>query len=84
MNVLKHMETVFVVALATASAASIAVEGIHPAETKLPVIATNTVVPANLAVVHVTARRLSAAEKRASLDAERVSASGVASGVGRA
>jgi hypothetical protein len=71
MNVLKHMEAVFVVALCTAAAASFAGGGVAPAEARLPVVAVNTSVPANLAVVRVTAKRLSEAEKRASLDTGR-------------
>jgi hypothetical protein len=74
MNVLKHMEAVFVVALAAAGSASIAVGGVAPADARTPVIAVNTSVPANLAVVRVSAKRMSAAEKRASLDADRAAA----------
>jgi type IV secretory pathway protease TraF len=84
MNVLKHMEAVFVVALVTAAGASLAGGGAAPAAARLPVLTVNTSVPANLAVVRVTAKRMSAAEKRASLDLERAGGRGAARRIGRA
>jgi hypothetical protein len=68
MNVIKHMEAAFVVALGLAAFASIAVDTIKPAQATAPTYATTAGIP----VVHVTAKRLSAVEKQQMLALERV------------
>ena len=68
MNVIKHMEAAFVVALGLAAAASVAVDTMKPAQASAPVYATTAGIP----VVHVTAKRLTAVEKQQMLALERV------------
>lgn len=68
MNVIKHMEAAFLVALSLSAAASVAVDTVKPAQASAPVFATTAGVP----VVHVTAKRLTAAEKQQLLALERV------------
>lgn len=70
MNVIKHMEAAFLVALSLAAAASVAVDGIQPAQAReaAPALALTAGVP----VVHVTAKRLTAAQKAQMLALERV------------
>jgi hypothetical protein len=70
MNVLKHMETAFLFSLSVAGVASVAMDAISPAQATVPVSAQATVQP-NMPTVHVTAKRMTEAEKRASLQAER-------------
>jgi len=68
MNVIKHMEAAFIVALGLAAAGSVAVDTVKPAQATAPVVATAAGIP----VVHVTAKRLSPAEKQQLLALERV------------
>ena len=68
MNVIKHMEAAFLVALSLAAAASVAVDTVQPAQASAPAFAATAGVP----VVHVTAKRLTAAEKQQLLALERV------------
>jgi hypothetical protein len=68
MNVIKHMEAAFVVALGLAAAGSVAVDTFKPAQASAPVYATTAGIP----VVHVTAKRLSPVEKQQMLALERV------------
>jgi hypothetical protein len=70
MNVLKHMEAAFLVSLSVAGAASLAVDAIPPAQASVPVRAQVEVQP-SMPVVHVSAKRMTEAEKRQSLEAER-------------
>jgi uncharacterized protein YggE len=76
MNVLKNMEAIFVIALATAGAASVAAGHVAPdapeAQARTQVLARNSVAtPPAMATVHVSAKRMSEAEKRMSLARER-------------
>jgi hypothetical protein len=68
MNVIKHMEAAFVVALGLAAAGSVALDSVKPAQASAPAYATTAGIP----VVHVTAKRLTAAEKQQLLALERV------------
>jgi hypothetical protein len=70
MNVLKHMEAAFLISLSVAGVASVAVDAIPPAEASVPVRAEAAIQP-NMPVVHVVAKRMTQAEKRQSLQAER-------------
>jgi hypothetical protein len=70
MNVLKHMEAAFLFSLSVAGLASVAVDTIPPAQAKAPVQAQLQIQP-NVPVVHVSAKRMTAAEKRQALQAER-------------
>jgi hypothetical protein len=70
MNVLKHMEAAFLFSLSVAGAASVALNTIAPAQASVPVQAQIEVQP-SMPVVHVTAKRMTAAEKRLALQAER-------------
>lgn len=64
MNVLKHMESAFLVSLAIAGFGSIAVEAVAPAQASVPAVVENPIaVPGGMAVVKVSAKRMSAAEK---------------------
>jgi hypothetical protein len=74
MNVLKHMEAAFLFSLSVAGAASVALNTIAPAQASVPVLAqaqAQIEVQHSMPVVHVTAKRMTAAEKRQSLQAER-------------
>lgn len=68
MNVLKNFEAVFVVALGMAVSASYVAQ--RPADTAQPQSA-SIATPGKMAVVTVSAKRMSAAEKQRSLEAER-------------
>jgi hypothetical protein len=70
MNILKHMEAAFLFSLSVAGAATVAVDAIPPAQARTAVQVEATAQP-NMPVVHVTAKRMTEAEKRASLQAER-------------
>jgi hypothetical protein len=72
MNVIKHMEAAFLVALSLAAAASVAVDSIQPAQAAAPVRAQTFTVTAGVPVVHVTAKRLTAVQKAQLLALERV------------
>jgi hypothetical protein len=66
MNIAKHMEAVFVAAIAFAGSASYLVE----AQARVPApLASSIATPTRMAVVTVSARRMSTAEKQASLQA---------------
>jgi hypothetical protein len=75
MNVLKHMEAAFLFSLSVAGIGSVAIDAIPPAQASVPVQVEAAVQP-SMPTVHVSAKRMSEAEKRASLQAER-SGSGV-------
>ena len=64
MNIIKHMEAVFIVAVALVSVTSIASAGARAARIDPPA-ATKAVADANMTVVTVSAKRLTAAEKAA-------------------
>jgi len=70
MNVLKHMEAAFLFSLSVAGVASVAIDAIPPAQASVPAQVQVAVQP-NIPVVHVSAKRMTDAEKRASLQAER-------------
>jgi len=72
MNVIKHMEAAFVVALGLAAVASAAVDRIQPARAATPAAAPAATITAGIPVVHVTAKRLTPAEKQQMLALERV------------
>lgn len=73
MNVIKHMEAAFIVSLAVAGFGSAAVNAIPKAEASVPSVAANSIAtPATMAVVKVSAKRLSPAEKQQLLAQERV------------
>ncbi|MCS0584318.1 hypothetical protein NX784_22260 [Massilia pinisoli] len=68
MNVIKHMEAAFLVALSLAAVSSVAVDRMQPAQATTQALATTAGIP----VVHVTAKRLTPAEKQQMLALERV------------
>jgi hypothetical protein len=68
MNVIKHMEAAFLVALSLAAVASVAVDSVKPAQATTPTYATTAGIP----VVHVTAKRLTPVEKQQMLALGRV------------
>jgi len=68
MNVIKHMEAAFVVALGLAAVTSVAVDRIQPAQAAAPAFTAAARIP----VVHVSAKRLTPAEKQQMLALERV------------
>jgi hypothetical protein len=72
MNVLKNFEALFVVTLGLACAANYALDNTSTAATPTPVVASaaSTTAP-NLQVVVVSAKRMSAEEKKQSLIDER-------------
>jgi hypothetical protein len=70
MNVLKHMEAAFLFSLSVAGVASVAIDATSPAQATVPV-QSQAVVQPNIQTVHVTAKRMTEAEKRQSLQAER-------------
>lgn len=70
MNALKHMEAAFLFSLSVAGVASVAVDAIPPAQAKAPVQAQVDIQP-DMPIVHVSAKRMTEAEKRQSLQAER-------------
>lgn len=79
MNIIKNMEAAFLVSLSVAAAASFAIDAIPPAQahnaaqiSALSVPATHSVAtPSSMAVVKVSAKRMSQAEKQQSLAMER-------------
>ena len=74
MNVLKHMEAAFLFSLSVAGVASVAVDAIPPAQASVPARVEAAAQP-NMPVIHVTAKRMTAAEKLQSLQAERTASS---------
>jgi hypothetical protein len=74
MNVLKHMEAAFLFSLSVAGVASVAADAIPPAQASAPTRVEVAVQP-DMPVVHVSAKRMTEAEKRASLQAERAGSS---------
>jgi len=70
MNVLKHMEAAFLFSLSVAGVASVAIDMTSPAQATVPV-SSGAVVQPSIQTVHVTAKRMTDAEKRQSLQAER-------------
>ena len=69
MNVLKHMEAVFVATVALAVSGSYLLDTLPEAQAK-PMLSASAAVP----VVVISAKRMSAQEKQQSLEAERASA----------
>ena len=70
MNILKHMEAAFLFSLSVAGVASVAADAISPAQATVPV-STKAETQPDMPRVVVTAKRMTEAEKRASLQAER-------------
>ena len=68
MNVIKHMEAAFAVALGLAFVSTVAIDRLQSAQAAAPAFATTAGIP----VVHVTAKRLTPAEKQQMLALERV------------
>jgi hypothetical protein len=72
MNVLKHFEAVFVVALGVAAAASLLSQAPEQVSAASPQAQSASVAtPSKMAVVTVTGKRMSAVEKQRSLEDER-------------
>ena len=74
MNVLKHMEAIFVATIATAVLAvsgTYAFDSVPSAQTSAPVVAAANASHANMPVVVISAKRMSADEKLQSLREER-------------
>jgi hypothetical protein len=72
MNVIKHMEAAFLVALSLAAATSVAVDRIQPSHGATPAATPAVAITAGIPVVHVTAKRLTPVEKQQMLALERV------------
>jgi hypothetical protein len=72
MNVLRNLEAVFVVALGVAASASFVLQAPAEAVAAAPQpISASIATPSKMAVVVVSAKRMSAAEKQRSLEDER-------------
>lgn len=71
MNVIKHMEAAFVVALSVAGLAAVAVDAIPDAQARVPAPAVAAAIQPGIPVVHVTAKRLSPVQKLQALALER-------------
>jgi hypothetical protein len=72
MNVLKNFEAVFVVALGVAASASFVLQAPAEAVAAAPQsVSASIATPSKMAVVVVTAKRMSAGEKERSLEDER-------------
>jgi hypothetical protein len=77
MNIIKNMEAAFLFSLSVAGVASVAFDAIPPAQATVPVRAENSVAtPTTMAVVTISAKRMSAAEKQQSLALERARSRG--------
>jgi hypothetical protein len=77
MNIIKNMEAAFLFSLSVAGVASVALDAIPPAQATVPVRAENSVAtPTTMAVVTISAKRMSAAEKQQSLALERARSRG--------
>ncbi len=74
MNLVKHMEAVFVATVALAVSGSWLVDALPTAHAKAPVSATAA---APAAVVVVSAKRMTAQEKQRALQDERIAANGI-------
>ena len=71
MNIIRNMEAAFLFSLSVAGVASVALDAIPPAQATVPVSAEQSIAtPSTMAVVHVSAKRLSAFEKQQSLQQE--------------
>jgi predicted branched-subunit amino acid permease len=76
MNIAKNMEAIFVAALVFAGSTSYLVESLPEAHAHIQApLASSVATPTRMAVVTVTAKRMTAAEKKASLQAERAAGS---------
>jgi len=72
MNIIKNMEAAFLFSLSVAGAASVALEAIPPAQAHVaPQVASSIATPTSMAVVKVSAKRMTAVEKQQSLALER-------------
>lgn len=75
MNVLKHMEAIFVVTVAIFGAGALVTESLPEAQARsYSTPAASVVAEAPMAVVYVTAKRMTPEQKRLSLEQERRSA----------
>jgi hypothetical protein len=72
MNVIKHMEAVFVLALAVAGSAGYVAALRDSQPQPQPQLASNIATPTKMAIVTISAKRPTAAQKRQLLLAERV------------
>lgn len=70
MNIIKHMEAAFVVALAFAGSATLLIDTVPEAQAKATAVAA-IATPERMAVVTVSAKRLSPMEKVRSLEEDR-------------
>ncbi|MES2298434.1 MAG: hypothetical protein V4582_15425 [Pseudomonadota bacterium] len=71
MNIIKNMEAIFVVTVALIGSATYIVDAIPEARASVVMANADTAMEAPATVITVTAKRMSAAEKQQSLDAER-------------
>lgn len=75
MNIIKNMEAAFLFSLSVAGVASVAIDAVPPAQAHVAVqsaqAANSIATPSSMAVVKVSAKRMSAAEKQQSLALER-------------
>ena len=72
MNLIKNMEAAFLLSISVAGVATVAIDMIPPAQASVPVRAENSIAtPTRMAVVKVSAKRMTAAEKQQSLALER-------------
>lgn len=76
MNVLKHMEAVFVIALAAAGATGFVANAMPPAAAQAATLQfASAATPSKMSTVIVTAKRLTPAEKQRLLKLERAAVS---------
>jgi len=72
MNIIRNMEAAFLFSLSVAGVASVAIDAVPQAQAHVPTQAANSIAtPSSMAVVKVSAKRLTAAEKQQSLALER-------------
>jgi hypothetical protein len=72
MNIIRNMEAAFLFSLSVAGVASVAIDAVPPAQAHVPAQAANSIAtPSSMAVVKVSARRMTALEKQQSLAVER-------------
>lgn len=77
MNILKHMEAVFVVTVAILGSAALVTERLPEANARAYLApAASVTAEAPMTVVHVTAKRMTEEQKRVSLEQERQAADG--------
>lgn len=74
MNIIKHMEAAFLIALGVAGVASATLAGSEPAQARVPaqaVVENSIGTPGHMAVVKVSAKRLTPAQKQQLLAMEQ-------------